>query len=367
MKEVLINKKEYHGKKKKPIIITWNGVKMVRDHSIRAVADEITNMSANQDLISVNVIGKQSTGKTELARTLAHLVHQMAQEEYNVLHLGRKELLNLEETVANLKPTNYIIIFDDIAFLKSTANSQQIEKVQAILAEIRHLPGGKDVRIILFKSFQYTKAIPPFLRQNDMTFVSSVDDNEVDSLIALMGKHNQNKIKLLKKLQVQVKLGKANEAYFHYPLGHKEKMYHKYHARHPFLPYLYYNGISARIIVSPLRTWIDPVCDRCDHTKEKEETIKNAQAFKEDFLAKFTDGSAMQALKIILLKRGIDTHRPRIAQAMRFIEQYMSTVKMDPNDLMELFELEETSTKLNAKKKPNLPEGKLPIKEVDDT
>ena len=89
-------------KQKKPSIIKWKDVRMVKNHSIRAVANEIMNMSANQDLISINVIGKQSTGKTELCKTVSHLIHQMAAEPYAVLHLGREELGELEKTVAEL-------------------------------------------------------------------------------------------------------------------------------------------------------------------------------------------------------------------------------------------------------------------------
>ena len=59
-----------------PTVIKWQGVSMVASQSIRTVAKELVNMSANQDFISVNLIGKQGTGKTELMKTLSHLVLQ---------------------------------------------------------------------------------------------------------------------------------------------------------------------------------------------------------------------------------------------------------------------------------------------------
>ena len=54
-----------------PTIIRWKQERMVANHSIRMVAQELINMSANQDFISVNLIGKQGTGKTELMKTLS--------------------------------------------------------------------------------------------------------------------------------------------------------------------------------------------------------------------------------------------------------------------------------------------------------
>jgi len=351
-------------KDEKPPIIVWKGVKMVKNHSIRAVANEIMNMSANQDLISINVIGKQSTGKTEICKTLSCQIHQMASEPYAVLHLGKKQLGDLEGTVANLKPMNHIIIFDDIAFLKAQMTNKQIDSVQSVLAEIRHLKGG-DVRIIIFKCFQYSKAIPPFLRQNDMTFFSSVDENEKDSILATIGNHNAYKMNQLKKMQVQVKMGKAGQAYFHYPMGRKKVTYFKYHARNPFLPYLYYNGISARIIVSPLREWIDPVCSVCDVMEEGEDRAKDTQNIIDDFTKKFGNKrTAKAALRQVALMKGIDTNHKRTSQGIRYIEQFLDKKLIDMETLLAAFDLKETKTALRKAKQP---EFVNPLAERDET
>lgn len=349
-------------KGQKPVIIKWKNTKMVRNHSIRAVAHEIKNMSANQDFISINVIGKQSTGKTELCKTLAHLVHDMSDLPYNVLHLGKKELLNLEETMDSLEPTNHILIFDDIAFLSATASKQQIDQIQQVLSVIRHLKGGKDVKIILFKSFQYTKAISPFMRQNDMTFISSVDDNEQESLIALVGKHNATKISLLKRLQVQVKIGEADDSHFAVPLGNKGKFF-KYHAKHPFLPYLYYNGSSCRMIVSPLRYWIDEHCPTCDHIEHDAESEQNLKEFVEDFSKRFgTRQKAKLIVKIMAIQRGKNCFSKRIGQGIDYCEKFLAKKKVNFEELMKEFEVEKVNAEFqNHDKEVN------PLKGVDDT
>jgi len=385
VKEIILgNSSDRKMKGPKPVIIPWGKRKdgspahMVRGHSIRAVANEIKNMSANQDLISINVIGKQSTGKTELCKTIAHLVHQMAEEEYMIKIIGRNEFVNLEQTAAELKPVNHILIFDDIAFLKAGSSARQIEQIQYILSVIRHLPGGKDVRIIIFKSFQYSKALPPFLRQNDCTFVSSVDDAEIKGLADTMGVSNTSKIKLLKRMSVELKKGNAGNSVFHFPLSMKNKTMHKYYAKDPFLPYLYYDGINARIIVSPLRTWIDPICPICDGfgDEENEAVQANFEQFKKDLFEKFArtypDGSKSQthkkALQIVLLKMGLNTFSARTNQCIKFIEMWMQETKFPKKQLMEGFGLKEQETKL--KKRPEFekdPKIINPLKEVDDT
>lgn len=355
MEVIEIAPKSFGGGNKKPTIIPWKDTKMIRNHSINAVVRDIKNSSVHQDLISINVIGKQSTGKTELCKTLAHQVHKLIQEEnglnYNVLHIGRHELLNLEETVANLKPTNHIIIFDDIAFLKASASSKDVDKIQSVLAEIRHLPGGKDVRIIIFKSFQYTKALPPFLRQNDMTFVSSVDDNELENLIKMLGAKSQSQIHLLKRLQNEVKLhGK-----FRIFLGKRGAGKFDYIAKKPFLPYLYFDGNRGRIIVSPLWTWIDPTCPTCDDINEVVDKDFNLEQFIKDFSTKFGDSNnAKQIVKIKLMVNGVNCYPKKIAQGLIYIEQFLSKRLVSLDDLRKAYDLEETKTHLSKVKQPEI-------------
>ena len=334
------------------------------------------NMSSNQDLISINVIGKQSTGKTELCKTLAHLIHQKDEEDWDVNLIGKKEFLDLEETVKNFKPMNNMVIFDDIAFLKAGASQQQIEQIQFILSTIRHLPGGKDVRIIIFKSFQYSKALPPFLRQNDVTFVSSVDDAELKSMEDMLGSGNMSKVKLLKKMGVQLKMGKKGQANFDYPLGgtKKEGLYHRYHAKHPMLPYLYYNGIRAKIIVSPLRTWIDPVCPVCDKFGEHEKIMldENYDEFKKEFDKRYSGSMNISKtiIRAVMLKRGVNCFSKSVKAGMKYVEDYINTNATEVDRIMTDYGLEvnvvHSDRKVGRPKKT--PESKgTPIKVVDDT
>jgi len=305
----------------KPSVITWNSVRMVRSHSIQAVSREIANMSMNQDLISINAIGKQSTGKTELLKTVSHLIHKFSKIPYTVSYFGREEILNLENTVKNLKPSNHILIFDDIAFLKAGATNKQIDQIQSVLSTIRHLEGGRDVRIILMKSFQYTKSIPPFLRQNDFTFLSSVDDNEMDNLTQLLGKKYYRKINLLKYLRAQGSIGEAGKSQFVYEMGGGKKVI--YNWMNPFLPFLYVSGVGCRLIVSPLREWIDPICNICSSVEADESSNpEDIQRIIDDMMSKFSTRAVLRtAVKIKLIQIGVNAFSKNIVHAVKYLDR----------------------------------------------
>jgi hypothetical protein len=340
-----------------PTVIRWQGVPMVASHSIRTVAHEIKNMSENQDFVPINFIGKQSTGKTEIMKTIAHLVHQEAKINYQVNLFGRKELLNLEETVKNLTPTNQIIILDDIAFLQANASAAQIKQIESIMAVIRHLPGGKDVRIIMFKSFQYTKALTPFLRQNDGVIISSVDDNEIQNLVDLLGKKYMLKINMLRKLRVQTRIGDAKTSKFVYPLGVKGQ-HITYRTKDPFLPYLYSNQDSCRIIVSPLRTWIDPICEVCDRKQVNGDSAKNLEEclndLKEKFKASDDSYNVRTAVRLKLYQHGVNCFKPRVTQILKFLDQYLEKKLFTPEDLAVALDMKPTKTRLDTSKTPEV-------------
>lgn len=343
-----------------PTIIKWKGVNMVASQSIRVVAQELINMSANQDFISVNLIGKQGTGKTELMKTLSHLIHEGAKVPYQINYFGKKEILDLEETVTNLSPTNQIILLDDIAFLKGVkgVTSRDLDRVQEVLSRIRHLPSGEDVKIIVMKSFQYTKSLSPFLRQNDATFISSVDDSEISNLEDLLGKKYHLKINLLKNLRKQANIGNDTNSHFNYPLGIKGKFL-KYKSRDPFLPFLYSNQLTCRIVVSPLRTWIQPICNVCTPTKDKTELKSNLKEFIDDFTKKFGGKDiAKSAIRIKLIQHGMNCYSPRVVQATKYLDRYLKERLIDLEELALAFDLKPTKTILLPAKQPEFGEEK---------
>ena len=63
-------------KKTKPVVIKWNGAKMLRNQSINACVDEIFETSKSMGFVKINLIGASSSGKTVLGSVLM-LVKQL--------------------------------------------------------------------------------------------------------------------------------------------------------------------------------------------------------------------------------------------------------------------------------------------------
>lgn len=320
---------------------------MIRNHSIRATANDIIQAITNSDLISINIIGKQGTGKTTLAKTLAHLVHSMTEIPFAINLFGKDELLNLAETVKNLTPTNQIIIFDDVSFLGAGASKKQLDMIQNVLTTIRHLEGGKDVKIIIIKNFHYTKAVSPFLRQNDFTYISSVDPNEVKNLNDLLGEDYSRTITELADLRSEALLKNT----FTIRLGRKFKF--QYQAKRPFLPYIYTNGRQTRIIVCPTREWIQPICSICSHAVG-EASLVNVEKFKEEFDKAFSVQTASHIIKQMLKEQGIGTYSKAYTLGRRYLDKALELKQFNLGDLAVHYGIKPTRTKLRKK-----PEGVL--------
>lgn len=328
--------------KNKPVVIKWKGVDMIRNHSIKATANDIVQAITNSDLISINVIGKQGTGKTTIAKVIAHLVHSMSDIPFAINVFGKEELINLGDTVANLTPTNQIIIFDDVSFLGSGASKKQLDMIQSVLTTIRHLPGGKDVKIILIKNFHYTKAVSPFLRQNDFTYISSVDPNEVKNLNDLLGADYSRTIDMLADLRSEALLKNV----FTIKLGKKFKF--TYYAKKPFLPYIYTNGRNTRIVVCPTREWIQPICSICS-AATSEASLINVEKFKEEFDKAFGDHTTKYIVKQMLKEQGITTYGKTYTQGRRYLDKALELKQFNLEDLAVQYGIKITKTRLDMK------------------
>lgn len=333
-------------KDQKPTIIKWKGIDMIRVHSVRSAAFDIVQAITNTDLISIDIIGKQSTGKTSIALAMSHLVHTMTDIPFKLNVFGKKELMNLQETVKTFTPTNQIIIFDDMSFLGATASKKQTDIINQVLSEIRHLEGGKDVKILIFKNFHYTKAVNPFLRQSDFSILSSVDSNEVKNLNDLLGANNSRVIDQLQDLRQEVLLKNT------FTFSNNKKFKFVYNAKKPFLPYLYVNGKNVRIIVSPLREWIDPICSICS-TAQHKESLVDVQQFKKEFDEAYRS-TAKNVIKQMLKEQGLATFGKNYHNARRYLDKALEMKQFNLEDVAVAYDIKPTKTRLRKK-----PEGVL--------
>lgn len=336
-----------------PLTIPWGNSRMVRNHSLRAVAREILNVNRGIEVVKINVIGPPSTGKTTFLQALGHCVHDLADEPYAVKILKRDDLLDMQGTLSKLEPINHYLGFDDVSWLSAHNSKQQLDQLQKTFTEIRHLPGGQDIKVIIAFNFHYNLSIPKHLRQADFFVYTAIGSSELENTQKIVGMKNNAKLLDFRRIyQESISTGKpetstspAIPATFSYKLGPNKKFVYRW--RDPFAPALFWNNDKLRHIVFPSREWIQPVCQTCTGSveKSKEEEL-DLKRFKDEAKKLFGERLFKTALRIKLMQMGVYTWSKRTKQAMAWIDKYMEHKLFNLEDLAKEYELEDKPTKL---------------------
>lgn len=320
----LIQEPERGKKGKVPVTIEWKGERMIRGHSLQSSVREIVRMTQSLDVVKINLVGNPSTGKTTLAGSIAHLIHQLSMEMYKtpfaVKFFSRTELVNFEATLKTLEGMNQVLIFDDISFLQATTDKKTIETIKRAFTEIRHLQGGQDVKIVTIFNSHYQMSVQKYLRQSDFAYYTSVGSSDFDNVLQVVGKRYSS---LLTKFQ-RIFLNAVTKNKFSFNLDGKKKFF-TYPFRSPFGPSLFFNGDTLRIIVFPKREWIDKFCHTC--TAKTETKMKDGMKV-DDFAKEMTHTFGLQiakvAVRIKLFQYGLNVYPKRVKQCMTFIDKHMS-------------------------------------------
>ena len=316
-------------KSKKPTMVEWNDEKMIRDHSVQAVARQIVRTVRRVDVVKINIVGDMGMGKTTLARTISHLIHYYSEKKYGipftVKEFTKDELLDFEATVMKLEPVNTILIFDDVSFISSKKNKDKIEEIKQKMTEIRHLRSQEDgsdidVKIVIIMITHYTLALQKYLRQAQFSFFVTVGSSEMDNMLKLVGTHYQ---KLLLRFQ-KIIANALDKGKFTFTLGKKDKFF-TYRYQKPFAPVLFHNVDKLRIIVSPLRDWIEPNCPTCNKAQGKltEQDRIPASEFLADMEGKFGRGIVRNALRLMLWKNGINVYPKSVKRCLVYMNKYV--------------------------------------------
>ena len=302
--------------KRKPSVITWKGVDMVRKQSFMAAVQEIITYSDEMDVTRIGIIGDMHSGKTTLSKCIGHVVHSLSKVPFTVKIFYKKHLMNFAETLKTLKPTNYILIFDDVSFLKASASNKQINLIEQAISEIRHLEGGEDVKIICIFNYHYPKALPPFLREAQYKFITSIGDANEKNIADTYGKHNVN---LITGFKIQRKNAIIDKFWME-AVGDRPPV--KYDWRNPFIPTLFWNESRIRKVIAPTRYFIDPICSDCDESEGIEQyDEKTVQQILEDGNKKYGEKAVETACKLLLFKHGENVFGKTVRATLKWIER----------------------------------------------
>lgn len=322
----------------KPKVIKWKGVTMVRTQAFLPAVREIIDYSEEMDVTRIGICGDMHSGKSTLAVTLGHCIHTYAKIHYAVRIFYKEDLRKFKETLSKLKPTNYVLVFDDSSFIK------HIDAIQNEVTEIRHMPGGQDVKIIIILNFHYPKALPPFLREFQFKFITSVGTDNEKTLSDDYGKNN---VKLVKGFKMMRKRAISKKVWFE-RVGPKEPIPYKW--RNPFIPVLFWNEETIRKIVTPTRYFIDKICSSCDEAQGNkiydDETLPDILKRGE---VNFTPRNFLGAVRLMLFVEGHTTYGKNITKAMRWLNNERKIRNIPLSAIASHYGLVETNTRLRAK------------------
>jgi energy-coupling factor transporter ATP-binding protein EcfA2 len=317
---------------------------MIRQESFLAAAKEIIKWSETKDITKVGLVGEEDSGKTSLAEALSHIIHKESKLEWVVRKFYERELMDFETTLKSLTPANHILIFDDVSFLSGKHGKKSIDQVKESVTKIRHLPGGKDVKIILIYNYHYTKGLDKYLRQAHFRFFTTIGSEEEDNMEDIVGQKNLWLIKFFTRALQQGVI----KDYFPSPArikNNKKKFFYKY--RDPFIPILFWNNSTLRMIISPLRQWLQPICSVCSDATGEAGTVDVAQ-FCTEFEKAYPKWS-ITIIKQFLKERGVNCYSKNVVSGRRFLDRALETKQFNLDDLAAHLGLTQTVTRLRKK------------------
>jgi len=338
--EVVIDQKAQEPGRNLPKVMKWQGINMIRNHSFIAAVKEIIEVVRESDAVRIGIIGETHTGKTTMAEAIAHVIHKESDLHFEVKKFTKNELLNFKDTIAKLRPTNHILIFDDVSFLAAITTKRNIDLVQQALTEIRHLEGGKDVKIVSILNYHYMKGLPPYLRQSDFKFYTSMGSSEMKNVEETVGSGKMSTVFKFQKLFTKARVRK----YYSLRIGPKERF--KYNYKNPFILVLFWNNDTLRLIISPTREWMQKLCSTCSYGSDSSISVKQ---FIEEGGVKFDPWTFKTAAKHHLLLAGMNTYKNKVVQAFRYIDRAREQQIINLEDLAAGLELDITKTRLDKK------------------
>ncbi len=316
---------------------------MVRNHSFLATVKEIIEFSKEMDLVKVGIIGDQHSGKTTLSMAIAHSLHEMSKVPFAVRLFGKEQLLDFRKTLAKLQPANYILIFDDISFMGASASKHQIDMVKEAVTTIRHLKGGKDVKIITIMNYHYTLGLDKYLRTADFRYFTSVGSSEKENMEKQLG------MKYSRLLVAYTKMRRVGiiKKHFSVRIGQKEPLGYRW--RNPFIPVLFFNNDTLRLIVTPTRQWLEPLCSKCSEaTGENLASAVSLPVFAEKCETNFGARNFEAAVKLLLYVNGMTTYGKHVVRAIRAIDRARKQEYITLEALAIHYKLDITKTKLRT-------------------
>ena len=148
--QLLVKRSEANKADKYKGAIDYHGNKIAQWHNPRIFLDDLYGENQTKQFTSVMIIGSPGSGKSTLHSLISHGFHTR-NPNYYVMHLYRKHLLKLDQTLKDIPPGRDVVLnFHDVTgVFKDIGNPQQKSKIITTLTEARHPNFEKTDRKVL--------------------------------------------------------------------------------------------------------------------------------------------------------------------------------------------------------------------------
>ena len=174
---------------------TWLGTKIARKHSFLKTIKEIVNHQLQNEVTSIGLQGREGTGKSTLAKILAHEIHtemskkttskdipqetrEKIRKGYSVHFLNDNDLIHFQDTIDSMPNSNRIIVFDDVSFLTGKASKKELDHLKNAFTTIRHQTNGEDVKTVIIFCYHYSRGLDIYLRDTVVRYFTSIRAEE---------------------------------------------------------------------------------------------------------------------------------------------------------------------------------------------
>lgn len=187
------------------MLTTWCDTVLARSHAFLPKVGAVADHQSRNELTTISIRGREGTGKTTVARLLAHALHTELAErarstkpcasDYEKMHrealrrgyvvrfLRAEDLPHFEELIARMPQVNRILVFDDTSFMGSSV-SKEVLAIKAQVTKVRHI-GGQDVKTVLIFNFHYSKGLDPYLRDTHFVVQTGITGPEKKNMAEL--------------------------------------------------------------------------------------------------------------------------------------------------------------------------------------
>lgn len=253
-------------------------------YSPNIIADNILNYLDSAGFANVLNIGMSGSGKSTWSNQLIHLLH--TKRSFHVNWYKRDQVKDFTKIINSLtKGINHIVIFDDASFALEEMKKDDLSDMAKKLTYIRHIV---QANVIVVFNIHYSKAIKKFFRVAPFKFLTSIENEEVQSFQDLFGSYSRYKLSDYARYFKHQMLNKGWKV----QLDEWDNKFLDFTTDKPFR-----FGLANEITDLHYFVYLKDSCEKCVDPEDKEKTVANSEQLINHLVKKYGKRKVSAVLK----------------------------------------------------------------------